>query len=282
MSEESAQNNLRQLNQFSFPVFVSGECEPQGVAIAQRCERAYQFFNNTFGVRPTVTLYVLSSQDWSSHTPNPTYGMPHFDPYLFNLIVAGEPGDFWHSLIDVVQENVPSAYQQLQKIYGHDNGDIDLSPFFDLLVVHELGHAFQHAGSCEFPRLWLMELYANLCLQAYMETIEPENLPLLEAFPEAMRQIDVSLFEHHSLADFDKLYSDIEPLNYVWYQAYLHQAATQTYKAGNVEALQKLWRTFRIPDAQLLTTLEKQVHPIVAQIPRNWTRVIQPNNQQKE
>lgn len=196
--------------------------------------------------------------------------MPHFSWFGRKLVVASEPGDFWHGLIDIIQQNVPDRYEQLRQIYGRNNQDIDLSPFFDLLVVHELGHAFQHAGSCQFPRLWLMELYANLCLQAYIETVEAEHLPLLETFPAAMRQLNPSLFEHHSLADFEELYSDVGPINYVWYQAFLHKAAAHTYAAGNVQALQQLWRTFRVSDAQLLTVLEQQVHPVFAQIPQNW------------
>ena len=77
-------------------------------------------------------------------------------------------------------------------------GLVDLSPFFDLLIVHELAYVFHHTGNCIFPHRWLMEFFCNLCLHAYVAEIESEQLPILETFPRLMSKVDPSDFEHRT------------------------------------------------------------------------------------
>jgi hypothetical protein len=125
-------------------------------------------------------------------------------------------------------------------VYGQSDGSIDLSSFFDLTSIHELAHLFQFQASVQFPRLWLDEFFANLSLHAYVASQQPDLLPVLETFPRLMLQAGAARFQYHSLADFERLYSDVGDANYGWYQCQLEVAAKAVYDSGGVAALQRL------------------------------------------
>jgi hypothetical protein len=79
-------------------------------------------------------------------------------------------------------------------------------------------------------------------------------------------------FQHHSLADFERLYTGVGDANYGWYQCRLHVAARAVYDAGGVAALQRLWRTFAsVPDERLAQLLS-QVSPQLEQVLTGWSQ----------
>jgi len=127
----------------------------------------------------------------------------------------------------------------------------------------------------QFPRRWLMELFCNICLHAYVVAREPEKVLALEAFPSVIAGGDVSQLRYRSLADFERLYTDVGPQNYGWYQCRFHVAAKDIYNAGGVEALQRLWRVFLQSNAtgsdeELAVQLRDDVHPAVARVLTEW------------
>ena len=268
MSNTDSQSDLTLIDGFSFPVYASVGFEQQATLAAERCERAYEFLRNLFAVEPRFHMQILAKRDWDSHTHEPTYGMPHAT--LQRLTMACEPSDFWSGFVEIIRASSQESYRELQAIYGQERGQVDLSPFFNLLVVHELAHIFQHQGQCTFPRYWLMEFFCNYCLHAYIASIEPEHLPILETAPRLMTKVDATEFKYHSLDDFELLYMQVGPENYGWYQAQLHVAAKRVFDAAGVNALKALWQAFVIPDSLLADKLRQQVHPTVANIMTMW------------
>ena len=75
----------------------------------------------------------------------------------------------------------PVAAQVLDQVYG--TGADRLAPFADMLVVHELAHAFHDGVPFVFPRSWLMELFANMALYAFVVAEEPDRSLHLETLP---------------------------------------------------------------------------------------------------
>lgn len=75
--------------------------------------------------------------------------------------------------------------------------------------MHELGHLFQFQAKCQFPRLWLAELFCNICLHAYVVAREPEQLPALETFPQMVANLGVAELRYRSLEDFERSYTDV-------------------------------------------------------------------------
>jgi len=80
-------------------------------------------------------------------------------------VLAGEPSDVIAWLEEVASSAPPVAAQALDQVYG--TGADRLVPFADMLVVHELAHAFYDGVPFVFPRSWLMELFANMALYAF-------------------------------------------------------------------------------------------------------------------
>jgi hypothetical protein len=268
MSNTASQSDLTLIEGFSFPVYASVGFEQQATLAAERCARAYEFMQNLFSVEPRFDMHILAERDWASHTNEPTYGMPHAT--LQGLTMACEPSDFWRGFVEMIRASSQSSYHELQAIYGQAGGQVDLSLFFNLLVVHELSHIFQHQGQCRFPRFWLSEVFANLCLHAYIAMIEPEQLPFLETAPPLLATVDDTGVKHRTLADFEMLYTYMDPQNYGWYQTHFHIAAKQIYNTASVNVLKALWQTFVIPDAVVADQLRQEVDPSVANIMTMW------------
>jgi hypothetical protein len=59
-------------------------------------------------------------------------------------------------------------------------GGLDLQPFFDLITIHELGHAFDVLGALRPPTFWLSEIFFSLALHAFVATRLPASLPTFE------------------------------------------------------------------------------------------------------
>lgn len=57
---------------------------------------------------------------------------------------------------------------------------LDLQPFFDLVTIHELGHAFERLGGLRLPTFWLGEIFADLVLHTFVAIGQPESLRTLE------------------------------------------------------------------------------------------------------
>jgi hypothetical protein len=196
--------------------------------------------------------------------------MPHAEPERQVLIMPGEHNAFWQSMIPPLETLSPATAAAARAVYGLPNGAIDLAPFFDLTSVHELAHLFHEQANVQFPRKWLQEFFANLSLHAYVATLEPAQLPVLETFPLMMVEAGSAPFEHHSLADFERLYTGVGPQNYGWYQCQLCVAAKAVYDAAGVASLQRLWQAFPpIADDQLTQVLG-QVHPRLQQVFTRW------------
>jgi hypothetical protein len=149
--------------------------------------------------------------------------------------------------------------------------ETDLTRLFDLVVVHELGHAFQFEGRVSFPRLWLSEFFANLCLYSYVMAREPNELRTLQLIHELFLDAGHP-FQHRTLADFERLYSNVGPENYVWYQFKLSEAAERLLRKAGDEALRRMWRSFRLVDDELATRLRVNVDPLLADLMTGWER----------
>jgi hypothetical protein len=260
---------LTELPGTSFPVYVSDGTEERARQIAERCRSARHFLGVTFDFELQLRVLVLNPEHWREYATFPVYGMPHYTDAQ-TLAVAGEDNDFWQSMAPPVDALLPQAAEVMRAAYGQTDGSIDLSLFFDLLAVHEMGHLCHLQASLQFPRRWLMELFCNICLHAYVVAREPQKVLALEAFPSVIAGGEVSQLRYRSLADFERLYTDVGPHNYGWYQCRFHVAAKDIYNAGGVEALKRLWKVFLISNEELAVQLRDDVHPAVARVLTEW------------
>jgi hypothetical protein len=251
---------------FGLPVLASPGTEAQARAVARRAEAAYAFLAERFGAAPAVALFVLSERHWVAFGGAEPFGMPHFGDGI--LYVAGEPARFWAGLAEALAGAPADQREAVARVYG-GGGDLDLRPFFDLLVVHELTHAFVGGLPYGFGRRWLEELFCNLALHTFVAAAEPAELDRLTVFPRAYLSLDDSAFQH-DLRYFDEVYSGMSPENYAWYQCRLHAAAAAVHAASGAAALDGLWRMGRESDRVLAGAILDAAGPAASSVLSTW------------
>lgn len=246
----------------ALPTYVSAGLHDGVAATIQRVERAHRFFIYQLGVEPRVAVLILGPHDWAGRSNHPLYGMPNYRDG--NLVLAGEPNPFWTGLVGLAASEIPGGGELLQRSYPGLSSGVDLSPFFDLLGVHELAHIFIAAGGRVPSRLWVLELACNVLLHAYVAFEEPQNLPTLETFPSVFAAIAASRFTQRTLDDFERSYAHgMDGANYGWFQAKLHVAAKSIFDSGGMKATARVWDLLvDEPSSRNLTdTLEHHLGP---------------------
>ena len=255
---------------FPFEVRASAAAREQAGRLADRCAGAYSYLGELLAFRPQCALVVLDRADWSQRASNP-HGMPYYD--AGNLFLAAEPTDLMAWLGEVASSAPPAAAEILDQAYG--TGADRLMPFADLLVVHELAHAFHDGVPFLFPRSWLMELFANLALYAFVTAREPDRVLQLETLPQVALGNGLLKPVARDLRYFEAFYPAIEPLTYVWYQFHLLMMAKGLVdEAGvGVNVLRRLWDAFALSDEQLAGVLGGRVHPAAGQWLARWNEL---------
>lgn len=240
---------------FPFRLQASAGLEERARQVGARCAAASQLLGQALDRRPEFGVRVLAERDWPTGGDVP-YGMPHFT--AGTVVVAGEESAFWRSFVPILEQAPPEAYQAAAEVYG---ADLNLGAFFDLLAVHEVGHAFHQDGRGPSGARWLQEVFANICLHTYVAEVEPDTMPVLHAFPQALTAVEPvpAACPHQTLADFEAHYSSMNGLNYGWYQCHFHVAAGRVYDTGGVAAMQRLWRRLALSDAELAEVLRAEI-----------------------
>jgi hypothetical protein len=253
-----------------FEVWTSDSTREQARRLADRCGRAYRYLGDMLAFRPRCALVVLNRADWSERASNPAYVMPYYD--AGNLFLQGEPSDLTAWLEDVASSAAPAAARELEQVYGTGAGR--LAPFADLLVVHELAHAFHDGVPFAFPRSWLMELFADMALYAFVAAEEPDRRLHLETLPQVALEHSLITPVARDLSYFEAFYPYIEPLTYVWYQFRFTMMAKGVIDAAGPDILRRLWDAFSLSDEQLARVLGDQVHPQAGQWLASWDELL--------
>ncbi len=271
-------NGLVALDGYKTPVYFSAGNQERAEALALRCDNVTDWYNDMLGFRPHVTLLILDPQDWSKFTSFPVYGMPHYKDDK-TLVVASADNDFWKSFIPPVDKLPAGLATQIRETYSDRNGNLSMGAFFDLLAIHELGHAFHIQQGLKMQRKWMSELFVNLFLHTYIAENEPGMLPALTVFPKMVIAGDRSSLKYTSIADLENRYDEIGkqyPQNYGWYQSRWHSAAADIYDAGGSKVFLDFWNALENQkdklekDADLARFLSGKVHQSVADVLLKW------------
>ncbi|MBX3238470.1 MAG: hypothetical protein KIT80_06755 [Chitinophagaceae bacterium] len=270
--------NLNHLEGYKADTYFSTGSMEQAKIMANRLDRVMSFYKPLLDFEPTVTLLVLSPDDWSTYTRFPVYGMAHYTSAQ-TLIVASEDNDFWKSFIPPLDQLPVELAQKISGIYTDVDGSLTMRGFFDLLAIHELGHAFHIQGGLTMQRLWMGELFCNILLHTYIAEMEPELLSALTVFPQmVVSSTNRSDLKYTTLQELELNYNLIgqqHPNNYGWYQCRWHKAAGEIYDDGGIEAMNKLWLALKkhqedMPDEEFVNMLRTEAHISVANVYVKW------------
>ena len=260
-------------------IYYSAGHEQRASTIAKQVEKAIAFYQGLLNFKPVVTLLVLSSSDWNRYTTmGVVYGMPHFNAANKTLFVAAEDNPFWKSFLPPLDQLPAELRATIKKVYKNKDGNLSMQAFFDLLAIHELGHAFHIQGGLNMQRKWMGELFVNILLHTYIAEKEPALLPALTLFPKMVIAGGSKEFKFTSLQDMEQRYEEIGrdyPKNYGWYQCRWHSAAASIYNAAGKQVCKKLWVAFknkkeRLTDKQLISFLEVAADKTVADVIKKW------------
>jgi hypothetical protein len=250
--------------------------EERAKVITERVEKTINYIAGLVDFTPKVNLFMLSPEHWEKYATFPVYGMPHFtDDH--KLVIASEDNPFWKSLIPPLDQLPADLAAAVKKTYTSDEERLTMRPFFDLLALHELGHAFHLQAGLTMHRLWMQELFCNIMLHTYIAENEPQNLSSLELFPEMVVAGGTSGYEFTTLAEFETNYGTMNPRNYGWYQCKLHSAAKDIYNAEGKDTFVKLWDGLKpdhgkLSDEQLAVFLNNYVSSTIAKVYTEWGR----------
>lgn len=240
------------------PTFASEGLETAAASIGRIASDSYEYLAELLDRRPAAQVLVLSEDDWSRKSEVSLYGLPNAGDGT--LTVAGSEAPFWADLAEMVaDEDRP----ELAASYGQPDGQLRFGPFFDLVAVHEVGHLF-HQGVVHFPRLWLAELFANLCLHAWVELRASESIATLLTLPRLAARMAPEAWEYRTWDDFERAYTAMPGPNYVWFEFRLQLLAADLYERGGEDTVRRLFNAFRLDNDSLAAILREDVDPVLA------------------
>ncbi len=181
----------------------------------------------------------------------------------------------------------PRGYATLLATYPDGAGGVDLQSFFDLITIHELGHAFEVLGDLRLPTFWLSEIFVNLAMHAFVATRRPASLPTLEALPTVgagSRKLAARTRAegYSTLDELDAHYTgsddSMSPLNYVWFQYRWLRLAAKMFEVDGEGGLVRFWDCFHATDrvntgataASLAPLLTGEVSPTLGRAVQDW------------
>jgi len=284
-------SELPQLGGYPFEVRYSDGALVRARAAADVAADAYGYFSRLFaGVEPDIAVIVAGEADWSGNGP---YGLPFFRDDAAEIrpgivLMPAGGGDFWIAIGQDIRDASPRGYAKLIAAYPDGAGGLDLQPFFDLITIHELGHAFEVLGDLRLPTFWLGEIFVNLAMHAFVATQLPASLPTLEVLPTvgaASRKLAARMRAegYSTLEELQAHYTggddSMDPLNYVWYQHRWLRLAAKMFEADGEDGLVRFWDCFHSTDrvnaseataASLAPLLTTEVSPTLGRAVRDW------------
>ncbi|HEV3188759.1 MAG TPA: hypothetical protein VGZ04_12040 [Acidimicrobiales bacterium] len=282
---------LENLSGYPFEVRYSDGSLERARASADIAANAYGYFSRLFsGLEPDIAVIVADEADWASRQP---YGLPFFNDDEGQIrpgivVMPAGRGDFWVAMGEELRDATPYGYARLLTTYPDGVGGLDLQQFFDLVTIHELGHAFEVLGDLRLPTFWLGEIFANVALHAFVATKQPDSLATLEVLSIEGAQsprLDARIRAegYSTLEDLEVHYTGgddpMSPLNYVWYQYRWQRLAANMFSSDGEDGLIRFWECFHATDrfssgdvsrTELATVLRAEVSETLGRAVQDW------------
>jgi hypothetical protein len=285
-------SGLLQLSGYPFEVRYSDGSLVRARAAADVAADAYGYFSGVFSaVEPDIAIGVADEADWPDN--GLPYGLPFFRQEAGEIrpgvvVMPAGGGDFWIGMAQDLRDASPRGYRKLLATYPDGAGGLDLQPFFDLITIHELGHAFEGLGDLRLPTLWLSEIFVNLAWHAFVATRVPASLPTLEMLSTVgagSRKLAARMRaeEYSTLEELQAHYTGgddpMSPLNYVWFQYRWQRLAAKMFDADGEDGLVRFWDCFHATDrvnpgeataASLAPLLRTEVSQTLGRAIQDW------------
>jgi hypothetical protein len=203
-------------------VFYSDGFSVRAKALQELFHKCIDFYEPQFpGEKFTVPVYILDKTDWQKPPLGFPYGMPFYTPDNKIVVIAAEK----------------NALRRLTGLPDDPERSDSILSTFDYQPIHELGHYFFFTMNNVNKEKWFNEFLATYFLVCFLKekNLEPDLLEKMKAdYP----------VSHKTLQDFQKLYVDVGPANYHWYQYKFAKLGFTLYPQFKVELIKLVLQNY--------------------------------------
>jgi hypothetical protein len=234
-------------------VFHDRGHEAKALRLRAMVQDALQFFTDSLGATPHLTLAVVERATWERMAVGQPYGIPGVDgtpPVAF--IPATDDGLAAEDALSI-EAGISDSARRLVAAAGMDWPTASRR-YVDLVGLHEMGHAFAESYGIRTRTRWFGEFLATYFAWSYLQAARPREASLWSGILQGYR--DAVHPSHRTLADFERLYFGVGAQNYVWYQARFQQQVAAVHARYGVGFLRAARRAFP-PDAKPPRSLDE-------------------------
>ncbi|WP_373068656.1 hypothetical protein [Gemmatimonas sp.] len=222
-------------------VYYSPGHEAKAVRLRTLIQDARQFFADSLGISPELSIAVLERPTWERVITDQPYGIPGIEgappvaflPATDDNLAANDALSLEAAISDTARRLIAASgrtWTEASKRY------------VDLVGLHELGHAFAAAYGIDVPSQWFNEWLATYFCYTYLRAARPVDAKLWEGILQGYR--DAAHPEHRTIDAFERLYFAVGAQNYVWYQARFQQQVQRVHDEQGVTFLRRLKQAF--------------------------------------
>lgn len=261
---------LSPVSGFPFAVRATSGAEARATELAARTERVVTWLTDALHFTPNLRLSVAGEADWAAVTDMPLYGMPHAHAAEI-AVPIGEAPFYADQLASYEPYLTDATRANLREEFGEQGS---LTPYYEAIHVHELVHLYHQQGWDKYPDLWLVELHANMGMIGYLNEMEPDMLPAVQALTAVGYDLGAADLPYRDLADLPKAL-DRGLFDYAWYFFHLTVAADELWETGGTRLFRRLFDYVRARQHAAnpgpVTRDEMwAVHPALAQMMEEW------------
>jgi hypothetical protein len=224
-------------------------------------EEGRRFFSDSLDLRAEVNLAVLDEADCARLTPLP-YTIPFFAAGAAIIFLPASTAGIIVDDYLASEPRLPAA--RLQQVRAARFSFVEgAHTMVDLIGYHELGHLYTRAYGIQPPGHWVEEFMATYFAYAYLRRAQPR---LAEVWDAIVQPAPDTRPAHTSLGDFDRLYINVGPENYFWYQGTFAARVTEVFNErglGFITAVRDAFPVGGEADLQPGVVLERfeRIHP---------------------
>jgi len=234
-------------------VYFNKAHEAKAVRLRSLVQDAMQFFADSLGVAPELSIAVLERPTWDRVIQWQPYGIPGvqgdppvaFLPATDDNMAADDALSLEAAISDTARRLIAASGRTWAAASRR---------YVDLVGLHELGHAFAKAYGIQVESMWFNEWLATYFCYTYLRSARPTDAKLWEGILQGYR--DAVHPEHRTIEAFERLYFGVGAQNYIWYQARFQQQVAAVHDAQGVAFLPKLKQAFPRGATQARTSEE--------------------------
>ena len=261
---------------YPFQILVSNKEFMPSETTLNNLRNAKIYLDELFNQNLQFAVLFIENEKWMKHAYFPPPGMPQ--GWQGNIILGAGVSVMSTGLKNVISQLAENVQQPLKEVYG---AELNFDLFYrESLGLHELGHLYQFKQAVQPQRKWLSELFATMCMYAFVDNECNSCYPYMNTLPEFSLQGGRENYEFKALKDFEEKYvQGMSPDNYGWYQMQLYSKAKSIIESVGDDVLVKLLsflvetdqsKVGSLNDEELALQLKSMVGSEVSEVLTEW------------